>query len=113
MTDIFPTFIRRGEEAVAHYGTKGMKWGVRKEAKLNVHNRVASGQASWADKAAALNDTNIVDLVKNKGHMKKISAGKAAILQGQKERLESGQGTKLDKYDNFMHYSLSDLRKKK
>ncbi len=34
---------------IKHYGTKGMKWGVKNQRALNTYSRVARGEASALD----------------------------------------------------------------
>ena len=57
---------------LAHYGKKGMKWGVRNTAKVQKRvdriRRVASGTASKSDRRkAALLDVAAIDLIRGKG----------------------------------------------
>lgn len=64
---------------LAHYGTKGMQWGVRKQRRIekragkqqkrivNPISRVASGTANRRDKAKTALNLSLVDIVRGKG----------------------------------------------
>lgn len=53
---------------LAHFGVKGMRWGVRRERRLQRANRVASGTASKRDRIGfSLTDTSNASVIRNKG----------------------------------------------
>lgn len=94
---------------LVHHGVLGMKWGHRKQKELDRANRIASGTASTIEKARFRMNVSLADLAKNKGSIKRIAAGRAFVLQAQKDRIESGNATKRDKLDRALNTSLIDL----
>lgn len=97
------------EAALAHFGVKGMKWGVRKQKNLERVQRIAAGKASIADTLRFSANVTIPELVRNKGSLKKAAAGRAAILSAQKKRIQSGNHTKLDVLDRAINTPVIDL----
>jgi len=97
------------EDAVRHFGVKGMKWGVRKQKELDSLNRIAAGKGKTAETILLVANTGLPELLARKGSPRKIAAGRAAILQAQKKRIESGDSTKLDRINRALNTSLIDL----
>jgi hypothetical protein len=94
---------------LAHFGVKGMKWGVRKQRELEGNQRIASGKATRLQRTAFRLNTPILELLANKGDIQKIAKGKAFMLQAQKERIESGNATGADRVDRALNTPIIDL----
>lgn len=78
-------------EELAHYGVKGMKWGVRRENRLNRARRVASGTASRREKFAfSLTDTSKSSVKRNKD-LKGAAASRVRELEARKARIQKGE----------------------
>lgn len=92
-----------------HQGVKGMKWGHHKQKQLDRYTRIASGNANFGDKVSTTMSVSVIDLLRNKGSVKKIAAGRAFALQMQKQRIESGNATTRDKLDRALNTSIVDL----
>lgn len=94
---------------IVHFGMKGMKWGVRKERHRQRYHAIAAGKATLMDKVKFGLDTNIIELAVNKGNAKKAAAGRAAVLDAQKKRVESGNANIWDKLDRILNTPVWDL----
>lgn len=107
---------------LAHYGVKGMKWGVRKRAKDRVKRansnrlakrseslkRVSEGKGSIRDKAYALSTISSGKIIANKG-FKNAAAEKASRLSDRNERVKSGKTTITDKLDAALFTTPIDV----
>ena len=101
------------EEALAHFGVKGMRWGVRKGASYDIHtrkvggevatlNRISKGKAGKLEKtAAALQSPLLLN--------KKVAAKKSAKLKAHLDRLESGTAKTSDILKMYGNVSLIEL----
>jgi len=96
------------EEFLAHYGVKGMKWGVRKQNQLDNYTRVADGKASVTQRLNVYASMSLLEIAVAGGG-KKAAANRAAGLAAQKARIESGKSTVFDKMDRAMNTSVIDL----
>ncbi len=96
-------------ERIYHFGVKGMKWGVRKQKQLDSYKRIASGKGKTLETLRLRANVNIIELARNKGSVKRIAAGRAAVLEAQKKRFETGTTTKRDKIDRAMNTPIIDL----
>lgn len=84
------------DEALAHFGVKGMKWGVRRQSRLDRVSRVANGTASKLDKArVAYTDVSVASLTRNKG-LRGAAASRQRELEGRKQRILKGEATTKD-----------------
>lgn len=92
-----------------HVGVKGMHWGVRKQKQLDTLNRISSGKGKTLETLRFKANVSMIELAANKGDFKKIASGRAAILSAQKNRIESGNATKMDKLDRALNTSIIDL----
>jgi len=93
-----------------HHGVMGMKWGQHKQKQLDYHNKIASGQGSrLANLNYKVNVATIPELIKHNGDIKKIAANRAAKLQAQKDRIESGNATTRDKLDRALNTPIHHL----
>ena len=80
---------------LSHYGVKGMRWGVRRQRKLDSLKRVAEGTGSLNDKIGALNNVSLYKLAKHKGFRKAVGA-EVKRQEEMKARLEAGEAKASD-----------------
>lgn len=96
------------EEFLAHYGVRGMKWGVRKARTGNLgtraarQRRYASGESKKAggarriiDTASAVSNYRVNDLVKGRG-LHRAAARRADVLDAERKRLATGKAKTTD-----------------
>lgn len=93
------------DEALVHFGVKGMRWGVRKNNQLDRRitraKKVASGKANFREKATFVTtDTSQAALAKNRG-VKGAARSRAAQLEARKARIDSGKNSVLDVLKDF------------
>lgn len=96
------------EEVLAHHGTKGMKWGVRKEKQLQAYSAVARGEATARQTLKVYANTPLY-MHALPGGRKRFATNVAADLQAQKTRIELGKATIRDKLDRALNTSMIDL----
>jgi hypothetical protein len=102
-TDLTPQ-----EQWLAHYGVRGMKWGVRKARTGNLGTRAArakryaSGKSEKAggmrrviDTASAINNYGVNDLVKGRG-LHSAAKRHAQVYEAERTRLAKGKATRKD-----------------
>lgn len=102
-TDLTPQ-----EEWLAHYGVKGMRWGVKKARTGDLGTRAArakryaSGESKKAggmrraiDTASAINNYRINDLVKGRG-LHSAAERHAKVYEAERKRLATGKATRTD-----------------
>ncbi len=86
---------------LAHYGTKGMHWGVRKARTGDVEkitkrlDRVAKGEGSLRDKVVAVGGAKAPKLLARNG-LANEAARQSAELKAHSERLSTGHATAKD-----------------
>ena len=80
-------------EELSHHGIKGMKWGVRREGRLELNRRVASGSGSKIDKLRVAATQVSADSVRRSGGLEKAAANKVKELEDRKARIERGQAS--------------------
>lgn len=101
-------------EDLAHYGVKGMHWGVQKARtgdvarETAVLDRVASGKGSALDKVHALAGSSALRLVKS-GGLKNESARRSESLKAHSERLATGHAKVSDILAAYGTVSLLSL----
>lgn len=79
-----------------HAGVKGMKWGVRKQKRLDRLNRVAAGQGNRRDRAnVRLTEISSKNYVKNKG-LEGAARSKASRMSARRDRILRGEATAKD-----------------
>lgn len=100
--------IHIDEDNLKHHGVKGMKWGVRKQKELDSFERVASGKAKTLERLRVAGSFSAVELAAA-GGLRGAAASRAAGLRAQRERIESGKSTVLDKMDRALNTSVLDL----
>lgn len=96
------------EEYLAHYGIPGMKWGVRRERRIQSLDRAIRGEGGVATKARALSKLTPVDLVKGRG-IRGGSQRKAARNRARNARVQAGQGRLRDNAVYYGSTRVSDL----
>ena len=83
------------DEAIVHYGVKGMKWGVRRQRRLDQIKRVGAGKGSRVDRAKVrafeLSPNNIAI-----NGLRGAAKNKAANMEARKARIQNGQATVKD-----------------
>lgn len=98
------------KDVLEHYGTKGMKWGVRKEAALQRNTRLATGTASRREKLGYKLSVSGLDLyVAKKGGFSSVAQMRMTALQQQKDRINRGEATVRDKLDRQLNTPIIDL----
>ena len=79
------------DDFLAHYGVKGMKWGVRrakkKQGTIDSLRRVSKGKGNFEDEATAITKVSGIDLIRGRG-VKGAAGIKADRMQ---RRLDTGQ----------------------
>ncbi len=94
---------------ITHHGVKGMKWGHHKQKELDSLNRIAAGRGKVLETLRFKGNLSLIELAANKGDYKLIAAGRAAILEAQKNRIESGNATAADRMDRALNTPVIDL----
>lgn len=111
-TDLTP------KEWLAHYGVKGMKWGVKKARSGDLGTRAArakryaSGESKKAggarrlvDTASALNNYGVNDLVKGRG-LHSSAKRHAKVYEAERKRLATGKATGKDILKAYGHTAI-------
>lgn len=88
------------DEFLEHFGKKGMKWGVRKEARLETTRRVAEGKGSIVDKYKVLNRNSALSVARNHG-LKGAAAKQVQDMEALKSRVLAGKATTMDLLNTF------------
>ena len=70
------------DDFLAHYGVKGMKWGVRKQSQADSLRRVSTGSASTKDKIRSVGGMSTLDVARGGGSIKRAAAKKADRIEG-------------------------------
>lgn len=83
---------------LVHYGVKGMKWGVRKEERLQRASRVAGGTASRGEKLREFSRTSGHEFARAGGSMKRVYENRANKLAKQKSKVERNQAERQERY---------------
>ncbi len=96
------------EEYLEHFGKKGMKWGVRRQRRLDQMNRVAKGKGSRGDKVREALSISTSDLAKGRG-LRGGVAVKAARVTARRDRIRSGKATAGDVLAHVGTTRLIDL----
>jgi hypothetical protein len=90
------TTFAETDDFLAHYGVKGMRWGVRRENRIQSLERVGAGTASKGEKARyALTEATGVGMRRN-GGLAGSAANKAANMRAVDARRARGEGTVAD-----------------
>ena len=112
--------MTEAEDFLAHYGVKGMKWGVRKSPKVEVGKKPSKlleykkKQASDNSIAKSLTSTTGVTgigLIKSKGNLSKAVAKKNQKTIDKIDRIQRGEGTARDVISIYGNVSLLDVYK--
>lgn len=97
---------------LAHFGVKGMKWGVRREKHLNSIKRTAEGYGSFKDKFVAVNSVSAIDLVRGKGFQGALRM-KISELEDRKARTAEGKRIAGDLLSDLGLVGYANLGKKR
>jgi hypothetical protein len=97
---------------LAHHGVKGMHWGVHRQRLLELHTAVASGHGTKGQKLAVASQMSVYDAIKHKGSVTSYSTEQAKRLRAERDRLESGNGTRKDKINAVGSLGAEDLARK-
>ena len=92
------------DDFLAHYGVKGMKWGVRKrraglQERADALNRVAKGKSTTSDKILATNTLSALDIARGRG-IKSGAAIKAKQYEKAVAKLDAKAARKSEKAAN-------------
>lgn len=109
------------DEFLAHYGVKGMKWGVKKARTGDLGTRAArakryaSGASKQAggtrrviDTASALKNYGVNDLVKGRG-LHKAAERHAKVYEAERKRLAKGEATAKDLIKAYGQITIEGL----
>lgn len=84
------------DDFLEHVGVKGMKWGVRRQKRLDRLNRVAKGKSTRGERARVLlTETSNLSLGRH-GGLQGAAANRAKQLAARKKRIQKGQATVKD-----------------
>lgn len=83
-------------DTLEHHGTKGMKWGVRREGRLALNQRVATGTGSKSDQVRVALTQVSSHSVKKSGGLQPAAANKVKELEARKARIQKGEATVRD-----------------
>lgn len=97
------------EDYVEHYGTKGMRWGVRRQRRLDRITRVAKGKGSFNDKVSAVGQLSVSEILRDKGSLKAASLRKANQQEATKSRILSGEAKTRDLMNHLGSQRLEDF----
>jgi hypothetical protein len=84
------------DEFLAHFGVKGMRWGVRRENRINRLERVGSGKGSTLDNIRVASGELSSKSMRRHGGVAGAAANKAANMRAVDARVASGRGTARD-----------------
>lgn len=84
------------DEFLAHFGVKGMRWGVRRENRTQMLERVGSGTGSKLDNLRVATGHVSRQGVRRHGSVAGAAANKAANMRAVDARVASGRGTAKD-----------------
>lgn len=83
-------------DELAHFGVKGMKWGTRRQKRLDRVSRVASGKGSFTDKVRVFStETSPASFAYN-GGLKGAAASRKRELAARKKRIQAGKASVAD-----------------
>lgn len=100
-------------DELAHYGVKGMRWGMRKartgqiDAQTRVLDKVASGTANRREKLAVASTSSVYALTRR--GLAGEAARRSTDLKAQKDRLAKGEATVRDILLTYHNVTLIDL----
>jgi hypothetical protein len=101
------------EEALAHFGVKGMRWGVTKGASYNINKRKVGGEVARLNKVskgtAGKGDKVVTALQSPLLLNKKMAGNRSDKLQAHLDRLESGQAKTSDILKMYGNASILEL----
>ncbi len=102
------------DEFLAHYGKKGMKWGQRKNRESSQILNYKKKQAANTKVRQSLTRTNGVtglDVIKNRGNVRKAVASRNQKNVDTIERVQKGQASTVDILKVYGSISVVDIYK--
>lgn len=102
------------DEFLAHYGKKGMKWGQRKNREssqiLNYKKKQAANTSVFGS-LRSLNGVTGVDVIKNRGNVRKAVASRNQKNVDTIDRVRTGQASAADMLKVYGSVSVADVYK--
>jgi hypothetical protein len=84
-------YIEDVDDFLEHFGVKGMRWGVRRQARLERVQRVAAGTASAGERLRfAFTDTSTLAILR-RGGAGGAAAARVSQIERQRDTIQSGQ----------------------
>lgn len=93
---------------IEHFGTKGMKWGVRRDRRVNNYRLVSKGGGNVGNKVRAYGDLGPIDLVKGRG-FRGGSARKAERIANSTKNIRAGKAGARDILTRIANLRYQDM----
>ena len=97
MNEVDELLLQHFDVILDHSGVKGMKWGVRKRARIDRTISVGRGKKGALNKARVYSKTNPIDLIKT-GSLRKSAARKGKRMTARNARLATKGQAKVRDY---------------
>lgn len=78
-----------------HHGVKGQKWGVRRQRRANLLNKVGAGKGTPTEKLRAAAQVSVLDVARGRG-FKGAARVRGARQTARNDRIKKGEGTVRD-----------------
>lgn len=98
---------------LAHYGVKGMKWGVRKGGtadRILEAKKARAKNTSVLDSLVSPDGVTGIDVIRNKGNVKKAVASRNQKNVAKIERVQQGKGSVIEVLNVYGSVALVDVR---
>lgn len=95
------------EDYLEHYGVKGMKWGVRRQRRIDVLRRAGAKDSTISTRVRAATNLGVIDLAKGRG-IRGGAARKATRLTDRRARIKAGEASVMDKLKHYGSYGSID-----
>jgi hypothetical protein len=80
-----------------HQGVKGMRWGVRRQRRVNTLLKVGSGKGTLGEKARAAWQVSTLDFIRGHGSLKKAANIRGTRQKLRNDRINKGEASVRDK----------------